>query len=51
MSQYLLFILKAGNSNLHCDDAIIYQDLFGKEISTDGSFVACAELFVDLKVA
>lgn len=51
MSQYSRFILEVRSSNLHGNDAIIYQDFFGKEIGTDGSFVACAELFVYLNTA
>ena len=33
---------------LHCYQTVIDKDLFGEEVRTDGSFVACAELLVDL---
>jgi hypothetical protein len=35
-------------THLHGHQSIVDQDLFGKEIGTDGRLVACAEFLVDL---
>ncbi len=34
---------------LHCHYSVVYCDLFGEEVGPNCCFVACAELFVDLR--
>ena len=38
------------SSYLHCDEAVIHQHLLCQKVSTNGGFVAGAELLVDLIV-
>jgi hypothetical protein len=35
--------------HLHGNESIVHEDFFGKEIGTNGGFVACAELLIDLQ--
>jgi hypothetical protein len=37
-----------GWADLHCDDSIVDDGFFCKEVGSDGGFILCAELFVYL---
>lgn len=39
---------KHSTTHLHCDQSVVYEDLFCKKIRADGCLVASAELLVDL---